>query len=463
MDEVYDVVVCGTGLKECIISGILSTEGKKVLHIDRNGYYGGESASLNLTNLFEKFRSGETPPKELGANRDWNVDLVPKFVMACGKLVKILIKTKVTRYLEWVVVDGSYVYQFQKTFFGSITGGDKHIHRVPASDSEALKSPLMNFMEKGRCIKFFQYLMQFKLDDPSTHMHFDINTHTMRHVYDYYGLCDGTIEYLGHCIALHPTTEYIDQPCGETLERMVLYVYSVAKYGSSPYIYPLNGLGGLPEGFSRLAAVHGGTYMLNTPVHGFSYDDTGRVNGVIAGEDKTTIKTSAVFCDPTYMKSEDIVEKQKVIRCVAILSKPPKEINNRSSCMIIIPSAQAERDHDIYITVISSTHGVCARGKYIACIATVCETDTPEAELKIAMDILPRAEEKFVQISPYYETVNDTKMMSSGVYCSSSYDETSHFETSTQDVLNLYKMYTGRDLDLDISADPEDLKDDEYQ
>lgn len=35
MNEKYDVIVCGTGLKECILSGLLSTRGMKVLHIDR--------------------------------------------------------------------------------------------------------------------------------------------------------------------------------------------------------------------------------------------------------------------------------------------------------------------------------------------------------------------------------------------------------------------------------------------
>lgn len=65
MDEVYDVVVLGTGLTECILSGLLSIEGKKVLHMDRNDYYGGESASLNLTNLYKKFRQGMAPPEQV--------------------------------------------------------------------------------------------------------------------------------------------------------------------------------------------------------------------------------------------------------------------------------------------------------------------------------------------------------------------------------------------------------------
>lgn len=59
MDQEYDVIVLGTGLKECILSGLMSTGGKKVLHIDRNSYYGGESASLNLEQLYQKFRPGQ--------------------------------------------------------------------------------------------------------------------------------------------------------------------------------------------------------------------------------------------------------------------------------------------------------------------------------------------------------------------------------------------------------------------
>lgn len=64
--------------------------------MDRNNYYGGECASLNLTNLYSKFRPGQPPAPELGhPTRDYNVDLIPKFLMANGNLVKMLLMTKV--------------------------------------------------------------------------------------------------------------------------------------------------------------------------------------------------------------------------------------------------------------------------------------------------------------------------------------------------------------------------------
>ena len=131
MDEEYDAIVLGTGLKECILSGMLSVSGKKILHIDRNKYYGGESASITpLKDLFERFGEG-VPDEKYGLGKEWNVDLIPKFLMANGLLVKLLIHTGVTRYLEFKSIEGSYVYKGNK------------ISKVPVDQKEALASDLM--------------------------------------------------------------------------------------------------------------------------------------------------------------------------------------------------------------------------------------------------------------------------------------------------------------------------------
>jgi len=45
----YDVIILGTGIKESVLAGLLAINGKKVLHVDRNGYLGSDSCSLNIT------------------------------------------------------------------------------------------------------------------------------------------------------------------------------------------------------------------------------------------------------------------------------------------------------------------------------------------------------------------------------------------------------------------------------
>lgn len=182
------------------MSGLLSTKGKKVLHLDRNGYYGAETASLNLTNLWQMFRPDEEPPKEYGHNRDWNVDLIPKFIMANGKLVKMLLHTKVTRYLEWKCVDASYV--MKNSTGGFFSKGGNMIAKVPATDTEALKSPLLGLFEKKRLRNFLQYMDKIDLNDKSTWGDSDFNSMTMDAVYKKFSLEDNTIDFLGHAVSL---------------------------------------------------------------------------------------------------------------------------------------------------------------------------------------------------------------------------------------------------------------------
>lgn len=207
MNESYDVIVLGTGLKECILSGLLSVKGKKVLHLDRNGYYGGDCASLNLTNLWKMFRPGMNPPQEYGHNRDWNIDLIPKFIMANGKLVKMLLHTKVTRYLEWKCVDGSFVYQFQKA--GLLSSAKAVIHKVPANDTEALKSGLMGLMEKRRCRNYYIFVQDYDENNAKTYGDFDPKRREQADLYKKFKLEDNTIDFLGHSVALHRDDSYL--------------------------------------------------------------------------------------------------------------------------------------------------------------------------------------------------------------------------------------------------------------
>eukprot|EP00456_Euglypha_rotunda_P083614 TRINITY_DN8310_c0_g1_i15.p1 TRINITY_DN8310_c0_g1~~TRINITY_DN8310_c0_g1_i15.p1 ORF type:complete len:299 (-),score=40.13 TRINITY_DN8310_c0_g1_i15:4-900(-) len=295
MEQEYDVIVLGTGLKECILSGLMSVGKKKVLHMDRNSYYGGESASLNLEQLYKKFRGDETPPKELGRTRDYCVDLCPKFLMACGNLVKVLLHTRVTRYLEFKSVAGSYVYK-----------GDQ-VHKTPSNSKEAWDTSLMGFFQKTKYTSFLQFVYGYDATNPKTHKGMDLNKLTAKDLYDKYGLDANTQAFTGHAIALYFSEDYLKQPAKDFVERVKLYGFSVSRYGNSPYIYPIWGLGGLPEGFSRLCAIHGGTYMLNKPISKILYDKDGKVTGV-ESEGKVAY-CKQLIADPSYFLGTDKVKK----------------------------------------------------------------------------------------------------------------------------------------------------------
>ncbi|GAU30553.1 hypothetical protein TSUD_65630 [Trifolium subterraneum] len=399
MDEEYDVIVLGTGLKECILSGLLSVDGLKVLHMDQNDYYGGASTSLNLTQLFKRFRGDDKPPETLGSSREYNVDMIPKFMMANGALVRVLIHTDVTKYLNFKAVDGSFVYNKGK------------IYKVPATDVEALKSPLMGLFEKRRARKFFIYVQDYEANDPKSHEGLDLNEVTARQLISKYGLEDDTIDFIGHALALHLDDSYLDKPAKDFVDRVKTYAESLARFqGGSPYIYPLYGLGELPQAFARLSAVYGGTYMLNKPECKVEFDGDGKAIGVTSeGE---TAKCKKVVCDPSYLPDK-VQNVGKVARAICIMSHPIPDTNDSHSAQVILPQKQLGRKSDMYLFCCSYAHNVAPKGKYIAFVTTEAETDQPE-----------------------------------------SYDPTTHFETTVKDVVQMYSKITGKVLDLsvDLSA-----------
>ncbi|RMX59346.1 hypothetical protein pdam_00014019 [Pocillopora damicornis] len=416
MDEEYDCIVLGTGLKECILSGFLSVNKKKILHMDRNQYYGGESASITpLEKFYELF--GKTP-KQLGSSKDWNIDLIPKFLMAQGDLVKYLIESGVTRYLEFKQVEGSYVYK------------DKKLFKVPADEKEALATSLMGMFEKRRFHKFLVFANNFEPDDSKTWQGIIMATNVTNLVFP---------------------SSYLEEPCKETLMKIKLYSYSLAQYGKSPYLYPLYGLGELPQGFARLSAIYGGTYMLDKPIEDIKYDENGRVCGVTSqGE---TAKTKMVIGDPSYFP--DKVKKDgQVVRCICFMDHAVPKIKDSASCQIIIPQNQVSRKSDIYICVVSYAHNVAAKNYYIAIVSTTVETADPEAELKPALDLLGHVIEKFVKVSDILVPTDDGS--ESGVFITTTYDATTHFQTTCKEIVDIFKRCTGEDLDL--SSVREDLE-----
>ncbi|OJT04538.1 hypothetical protein TRAPUB_4808 [Trametes pubescens] len=438
MDEEYDVIVLGTGLTECILSGLLSVEGKKVLHMDRNDYYGGDSASLNLTQLYRKFRPDQAVPTELGRDRDYAVDLIPKFIIASGELTRILVHTDVTRYLEFKQIAGSYVYREGK------------ISKVPSTEMEAVKSPLMGLFEKRRAKKFFEFLQSWKDDDPATHQGIDLDKNTMAQVYEKFGLEPGTQDFIGHAMALYLDDDYKTKPARPAYERIVLYTSSMARYGKSPYIYPLYGLGELPQAFARLSAIYGGTYMLDKPIDEIITDDDGKFVGVRSGSE--TVKAKQVVGDPSYFgagKSADggkvrVVEEGKVIRAICFLKHPIPGTDDSDSAQIIIPQNQVGRRNDIYIAMVSSTHNVCAKDVYVAIVSTIVETDRPEQEIAPGLQLLGPIYDKFISVSSLYTPTSTGE--SDGVFITRSYDATSHFETVVDDVNHVWKRMLGKDL-----------------
>ncbi|CAH8479222.1 unnamed protein product [Schistosoma turkestanicum] len=435
MDNQYDIVVLGTGLKECILSSLMSMDGRKVLHIDRNSYYGGDITSITpIDSLFQLFKV-ETDTSKFQRGRDWNVDLISKFLMANGKLVKILVHTGVTRYLEFRSVEGSHVYHAGR------------VYKVPCNESEALNTKLMDLFKKRRFRKFLVWVMNIDLDNPCTwncvySSPLDIKKDSISHAFNSFNIDKDTQNFIGHAICLFQDDSYKESvPAIEVISRMQLYSQSVCRFGKSPYLYPLYGLGELAQAFSRLSAVYGGTYMLDRPIDEI-VTEKGKVVGVKSGNE--LFKCGMVICDPSYVPT--MVKKvDQVVRAICILTHPIAEVQNSLSTQIIIPQIEVNRKHDIYVSCVSHQHNTCPENFFLAHVATIVETSSPEKELEPGLKLLGDIEQVFYSVQDLFVPTDDGR--ESRIFISSSYDASTHFESTCADVLDLYERITGHPFD----------------
>ena len=87
----------------------------------------------------------------------------------------------------------------------------------------------------------------------------------------------------------------------------------------------------------------------------------------------------------------------------------------------------------------------------MAIISTIIETDKPHIELEPAFKLLGPIEEKFMGIAELFEPKDDGSK--DNIFLSRSYDASSHFESMTDDVKDIYLRVTGHPLVLKKRAE----------
>jgi Rab GDP dissociation inhibitor len=104
--------------------------------------------------------------------------------------------------------------------------------------------------------------------------------------------------------------------------------------------------------------------------------------------------------------------------------------------------------------MVSYSHLICAKGIYVAIISATVESENPEEEIQPAIDLLGDILEMFVSVSTLYDPA--TPGQESNLWVTSSYDATSHFESASEDILQIYEQIVGEKLDLNIEPTDEE-------
>lgn len=104
--------------------------------------------------------------------------------------------------------------------------------------------------------------------------------------------------------------------------------------------------------------------------------------------------------------------------------------------------------------MVSNAHAVCAKDLYIAIISCTVETANPMTEIAPALELLGPVLEMFTSEMNLEEPINNWQ--AENLHITRSYDATSHFETSDEEVLAIYERIVGEKFDLNVQPTDDD-------
>lgn len=306
--DVYTHLIVGTSLPLSILSASLSRlPSSRVLHIDENEYYGGENASLTLTQLqsflqrkrkgnrtlsgslrFPYFtqaegKDGSTQeeaslpssssasgsdglPATLAAlDRHYSISVSPSLQPSVSPSLDVLIRSGVAKYATFRLLQRTAVWDSRSSSERS------PLRPVPSSKEDIFKTPNtdLSLLEKRKIMKFLQACATLGAEEDDGDPDMSATSTLASLLENKYGLTGKLADAVMYGIALSPDGH--TEPAGPALRRVSTHLRSTGRYGNSAYLVPqYGGAGELAQGYCRVAAVHGATFVLGKAINELS-------------------------------------------------------------------------------------------------------------------------------------------------------------------------------------------------
>ncbi|XP_029375547.1 rab proteins geranylgeranyltransferase component A 1 [Echeneis naucrates] len=277
--------------------------------------------------------------------RQFNIDLVSKLMFSRGSLVDLLIKSNVSRYAEFKNVTRILTYRHG------------NVEQVPCSRADVFASRQLSVVEKRKLMRFLTSCLEETEEQQA---------YNGRPYLEF--LCDQQLgdnleHFLLHSIAM--VTE--DTPTEVGLASTRHFLRCLGRYGNTPFLFPVYGLGEIPQCFCRMSAVFGGVYCLRHSVRCLLVDKDNRCKAVIDSRGQR-ISCSHFVVDSSYVATE----QKKVTTPTRFLSRAilitdasilPSNSGQQVS-MVTVPPIAAGFPVVMMVELCSSTM-TCLPGTYL--------------------------------------------------------------------------------------------------
>lgn len=276
----------------------MSRSGKKILHIDKNDYYGGAEAALSLqdaevwaskiaesgssTSIFtnasisqySQEESGSDVPK-LSFSRAYSLALAPQLIYARSSLLPLLVSSKVYRQLEFLAVGSWWVYSPASGFDGlpsspasadDISQSRGRLIKVPSGREDIFVDQSLDMKSKRALMKFLRFIAEYEEQSEVWESHRQTPfpsflSEQFRVPAHFHGALMSLA--LSSSTSNHTTTEF-------ALARIARHLRSIGMFGPGfgSVIPRWGGLSEIAQVGCRAGAVGGATYVLGKGLDG---------------------------------------------------------------------------------------------------------------------------------------------------------------------------------------------------
>eukprot|EP00800_Vazella_pourtalesii_P021800 TRINITY_DN8245_c0_g1_i1.p1 TRINITY_DN8245_c0_g1~~TRINITY_DN8245_c0_g1_i1.p1 ORF type:complete len:684 (+),score=199.45 TRINITY_DN8245_c0_g1_i1:38-2089(+) len=307
--------------------------------------------------------------------RTFTFDLFPKLIYATDPFVDTIVKSSVTKYLEFKAVN-----KIVTVLDGSLTV-------VPASRADVFTSKTVSVLEKRLLMRFVTFVMELDRHTDETQQY---NSRPFLEFMEHMGLNAKLKSLIKSSIA-----QVEDDTMTEVaLERSQFYLQSIGRYSNSPYLWPVYGIGELPQAFCRMSAVFGGLYMLRKEIW---YLELVERDGVKTCSSVCDAENTTFLCNHIVLAASllpDTRPTARYSRAILVTNRkllPPGNTDIKSDIgFVTIPAHTlgADQPHTIKVIELCSSSQSCPNRCCLVHITSCSHQNTAKADLLPAVEFL---------------------------------------------------------------------------
>ncbi|KAM4019913.1 rab proteins geranylgeranyltransferase component A 1 [Anomaloglossus baeobatrachus] len=297
--------------------------------------------------------------------RRFNIDLVSKFLYSRGLLIDLLIKSNVSRYTEFKNVTRILTYHHGK------------IEQVPCSRSDVFSSKQLSMIEKRTLMKFLTFCADYEQHPEE----YEDHKEAMFSEFLHYKRLSPSLQHFVLCsIAMVSKSSSTI----EGLKATQHFLRCLGRYGNTPFLFHMYGLGEIPQCFCRMSAVFGGIYCLHHSLRGLLVDAQSSECKAVVDSRGKRIRCRYVVIEDGYLPENVCAQLcyRQISRAILITDRSVLISDTDQEISVLTVPPDDELLTGVHLTELCSSTNTCMKNTYLVHLTCASSKTTARDDLE---------------------------------------------------------------------------------